>query len=86
MLGCATWFRMVVMVASLMLGMASAEASDSKSIERAAHDAYVSAINSNDVDALHTDTGEGINILRRGSDGRWRVAIDGWSSDRPAGH
>jgi hypothetical protein len=29
---------------------------------------------------------KGINIFRRGSDGRWRVAIDGWSSDRPAGH
>jgi ketosteroid isomerase-like protein len=35
--------------------------------------------------AVTTDTGKGINIFRRGSDGRWRVAIDGWSSDRPAG-
>lgn len=35
--------------------------------------------------AVATDTGKGINIFRRGSDGRWRVAIDGWSSDRPAG-
>lgn len=28
-----------------------------------------------------TDTGKGINIFRRGADGKWRVAIDGWSSD-----
>ena len=34
--------------------------------------------------AVTTDAGKGINIFRRGSDGRWRVAIDGWSSDRPA--
>ena len=31
--------------------------------------------------ATTTDTGKGINIFRRGTDGRWRVAIDGWSSD-----
>ena len=35
--------------------------------------------------AVSTDTGKGINIYRRDHDGRWRVAIDGWSSDRPAG-
>lgn len=29
-----------------------------------------------------TDTGKGINIFRHGADGRWRVAIDGWSSDK----
>src|SRR5215471_4979634 len=157
MLSCATCFRVVVIVVSMTLSMASAKASDSESIERAAHDAYVSAINSNDVDtlladltddivyqspgepeivgkaavrkwlaeyfsatrthwektsigfvvngdwaferytykstdtdkktgAVSTDTGKGINIFRRGNDGRWRVAIDGWSSDRPAGH
>lgn len=34
---------------------------------------------------ITTDTGKGINVFRHGSDGRWRVAIDGWSSDRPAG-
>jgi ketosteroid isomerase-like protein len=34
--------------------------------------------------ALTTDSGKGINVFRKGSDGRWRVAIDGWSSDRPA--
>lgn len=28
-----------------------------------------------------TDAGKGINIFRRGTDGKWRVAIDGWSSD-----
>jgi ketosteroid isomerase-like protein len=149
-------FPMVIAL-SLMLGAASARASDSNSIERAAHDAYVTAINSNDVDtllgdltddivyqspgdpeivgkqavrkwvatyfgsfrthwektsigfvvngdwaferytykstdpdkktgAVSTDVGKGINIFRRGTDGRWRVAIDGWSSDRPPGH
>jgi hypothetical protein len=30
-----------------------------------------------------TDTGDGINIYRRGDDGVWRVARDGWSSDQP---
>jgi ketosteroid isomerase-like protein len=135
----------------------AAKAADNQSIEQAAHGAYVTAINSNDVDtlladltddvvyqspgeaeiigkpavrrwlaeyfgatrtywekrsiafvvngdwaferytykstdtdrktgAVTTDVGKGINIFRRGSDGRWRVAIDGWSSDRPAGH
>jgi hypothetical protein len=47
MLSCATWFRIVVIVGSVMLGVASAKAADSKSVEHAAHDAYVSAINSN---------------------------------------
>jgi len=110
----------------MTLCIASAKAADSESIEQAAHGAYVTAINSNNVDtllagtsrthwektsigfvvngdwaferhtykstdtdkktgAVTTDTGKGINIFRRGSDGRWRVAIDGWSSDRPAG-
>jgi ketosteroid isomerase-like protein len=32
--------------------------------------------------AVTTDVGKGINVFRRGSDGRWRVAIDGWSSDK----
>jgi ketosteroid isomerase-like protein len=31
--------------------------------------------------AVTTDRGKGINIFRRGKDGKWRVAIDGWSSD-----
>ena len=31
-----------------------------------------------------TDIGKGINVYRRGADGKWRVAIDGWSSDKPA--
>jgi ketosteroid isomerase-like protein len=31
---------------------------------------------------VSNDVGKGINIYRRGNDGRWRVAIDGWSSDR----
>lgn len=32
--------------------------------------------------AVTTDVGKGINVFRRGPDGKWRVAIDGWSSDR----
>ncbi len=32
--------------------------------------------------AVTTDAGKGINIFRRGADGKWRVAIDGWSSDK----
>ena len=55
MLSCATCFRVVVIVASMTLSMASAKALDSESIERAAHDACVSAINSNDVDTLLAD-------------------------------
>jgi len=31
-----------------------------------------------------TDLEPGATAPSRGSDGRWRVAIDGWSSDRPA--
>jgi ketosteroid isomerase-like protein len=34
--------------------------------------------------AVTSDHGKGINILRRGADGKWRVAIDGWSSDIPS--
>ena len=30
-----------------------------------------------------TDTGNGINIYRRGADGKWRVARDGWATDKP---
>jgi ketosteroid isomerase-like protein len=154
MLG-STDVRKVLVAASVTLCMASATGPDPRSIEEAAHGAYVSAINTNDVDtlladltddivyqspgeaeivgkaavrkwlaayfgaarthwektsvgfvvdgewaferytykstdidrksgAVTTDVGKGINIFRRGSDGRWRVAIDGWSSDRPA--
>jgi ketosteroid isomerase-like protein len=35
--------------------------------------------------AVTTDVGKGINVFRRGSDGKWRVAIDGWSSDKAQG-
>jgi ketosteroid isomerase-like protein len=42
---------------------------------------------SKDVDkktaVVTADRGKGINIFRRGADGKWRVAIDGWSSDVP---
>ena len=31
-----------------------------------------------------TGTGKGINVFRKGQDGKWRVAIDGWSSDKAA--
>jgi ketosteroid isomerase-like protein len=34
--------------------------------------------------AVVTDTGKGLVIFRRGADGTWRVAVDGWSSDQPA--
>lgn len=156
MLRCATPYRMVCFVATMMLCTASTVAADNKSIEKVAHDAYVAAINSNDVDtlladltddivyqspgepelvgraavrtwlaeyfgatrahlektsigcvvngdwaferytykstdtdkktgAVTTETGKGIIIFRRDVDARWRVAIDGWSSDRPAG-
>ncbi len=33
---------------------------------------------------ITTDTGKGINVFRKGQDGKWRVAIDGWSSDKAA--
>ena len=42
---------------------------------------------STDVDrktgAVTTDVGKGVNIFRKGADGQWRVAVDGWSSDKP---
>jgi ketosteroid isomerase-like protein len=31
-----------------------------------------------------TDVGKGVNVYRRGGDGKWRVTIDGWSSDKPS--
>jgi ketosteroid isomerase-like protein len=34
--------------------------------------------------AVVRDTGKGINIYRRGEDGKWRVARDAWNSDLPA--
>jgi ketosteroid isomerase-like protein len=148
----------VAAIASLAMilstGSVHASTTDTKSIEAAAHGAYVAAINSNDIDTLMADVtddivyqaphepeivgkdavrkwatdyfgayrtrwekksisftisggwaferysykskdvdkktgavtvdrGKGINIFRRGADGKWRVAIDGWSSDVP---
>lgn len=32
---------------------------------------------------VYTDIGKGINIFHREADGKWRVAVDGWSSDMP---
>ena len=143
-----------IVVSIVLAATCAARAEDAAAIERAAHDGYVAAINSNDVDALMamltddivyqapggpevvgkvavrewisgyvaayrthweksslgftvngdwaferytykstdtdrktgevaTDVGKGINIFRRGADGKWRVAIDGWSSDTP---
>ncbi len=34
--------------------------------------------------AVTTDVGKGINIYHKDPDGHWRVAVDGWSSDKPA--
>lgn len=31
-----------------------------------------------------TDVGKGVTIFRRGPDGKWRVAVDSWSSNLPA--
>ena len=35
--------------------------------------------------AVTTDVGKGVTVFRRGDDGKWRVAIDGWSSDTAPG-
>jgi ketosteroid isomerase-like protein len=146
----------VLLLTALGAATASAASADIKASEAAAHDAYVNAINSNDLDTLMADladdvvyqspgepeivgkaavrawgaayfsstlthwkktsigftvngdwaferyhyesadtdrktgtvtrdTGKGINVFRRCSDGRWRVAVDGWSSDRTPG-
>ena len=79
MLSSATWFRMVVIVGSVMLGVASAKAADSKSVEHAAHDAYVSAINSNDVDTLLADLTDDIVYQSPGE-----PAASGPLTDKPS--
>jgi ketosteroid isomerase-like protein len=33
---------------------------------------------------VSTDSGNGINIYRRGADGTWRVSRDAWATDRPS--
>jgi ketosteroid isomerase-like protein len=33
--------------------------------------------------AVSTDEGKGVNVFHHDADGRWRVAIDGWSSNLP---
>lgn len=45
---------------------------------------YKSADTDRKTGVVTTDTGKGINVFRKGSDGKWRVAIDGWSSDKAA--
>ena len=47
--------QLVFIAAALTLLASSANAADNKAIEDAAHGAYVSAINSNDVDTLLAD-------------------------------
>lgn len=47
---------------------------------------YVSTDTDRKSGAVTTDRGKGINIFHHDADGRWRVAIDGWSSDLPAAH
>ncbi len=43
---------------------------------------YTSADTDRQTGTVTRDTGKGINIYRRGRDGQWRVAVDGWSSDK----
>src|SRR5260221_4959351 len=44
---------------------------------------YVSTDTDKKTGAVTTDKGKGINIFHHDPDGKWRVAIDGWSSDLP---
>lgn len=46
--------------------------------------AYKSTDTDRKTGLVSTDTGKGVNIFRRGNDGKWRVAIDSWNSDKPA--
>jgi ketosteroid isomerase-like protein len=43
---------------------------------------YTSADTDRNTGTVTHDTGKGITIFRRDRDGQWRVAIDGWSSDK----
>ena len=43
---------------------------------------YKSADTDRKTGQVTNDTGKGINVFRKGQDGKWRVAIDGWSSDK----
>ncbi|HWA60545.1 MAG TPA: nuclear transport factor 2 family protein [Caulobacteraceae bacterium] len=45
---------------------------------------YVSTDTDKKTGAVTTDKGKGINIYHHDADGKWRVAVDGWSSDLPA--
>lgn len=47
---------------------------------------YVSTDTDRKTGAVTTDRGKGINIFHHDPDGRWRVAIDGWSSDLAPAH
>jgi ketosteroid isomerase-like protein len=45
---------------------------------------YQATDTSRDGGEVTTDSGNGINIYRRGDDGTWRVSRDAWATDRPA--
>jgi ketosteroid isomerase-like protein len=44
---------------------------------------YTSTDTDRKTGAVTTDVGKGVNVFRLGEDSKWRVAIDGWSSDKP---
>jgi ketosteroid isomerase-like protein len=44
---------------------------------------YVAQNTDRKTHAVSGDKGKGINIYHHDADGKWRVAIDGWSSDTP---
>ncbi len=44
---------------------------------------YKSADTDRTTGKVTMDTGKGINVFHHDADGKWRVAIDGWSSDKP---
>ena len=48
--------------------------------------AYQSTDTDKKTGAVTTDKGKGINIYHHDADGKWRVAIDGWSTDLPLPH
>jgi ketosteroid isomerase-like protein len=85
MLSVATRFAVVCIVAALTFGTASAIASDDKSIEQAAHGAYVAAINSNNVDTLLADLTDDVvyqspgepEIVGKGAVRKWIAAYFG---------
>lgn len=45
--------------------------------------AYKSTDTLKETGDVYTDEGKGINVYKKSEDGKWRVAIDGWSTDLP---